>query len=80
MNEWTIGYRIVPDGRIDPKPVSRKHLANCMRLASVLEDAVTELNRGGIVYVDSMHLAEKIVCLAGLTNWGIIEEGEGGNG
>lgn len=73
MSEWTLGYRIVPDGRIDLKPVSREHLANCMQLASVPEDAVAELKRGSIVYVDSMERAEKIVSLAGLTNWGLTE-------
>ena len=71
------GYRIVPDGRIDLRPVSPERLADCMRLASVPKDAVAELEQGHIIYVDSMELAEKIIRQAGLTNWGLKDdEGE----
>lgn len=67
------GYRIVPDGRIDLRPVSPEHLANCMRLASVPSDAVAELEAGHIVYVSNMALAERIIALAGLSNWGLLQ-------
>lgn len=67
------GYRIVPDGRIDLKPVSPERLAECMRLASVPGDAAAELKEGHIIYVDSMELAERIIKLAGLRNWGLKE-------
>jgi hypothetical protein len=68
------GYRIVPDGRIDLKPISHSTLASYMRLASTPDDAVAELKRGGIVYVDNFEFAEKIIALAGLTNWGLTED------
>lgn len=73
---FTWGYRIVPDGRIDLKPVSRERLAEHMLLASVPEDAAAEVESGHIIYVDSMELAEKIIAIAGLTNWGLIDEGD----
>lgn len=68
------GYRIVPDGRIDLRPVGPEYLANCMLVASVPEDAATIVQMGGIIYVDSMELAEKIIALAGLENWGVAED------
>lgn len=68
------GYRIVPDGRIDLRPVSLERLAECMRIASVPSDAAYELDQGHIIYVDSKALAEKIIGIAGLTNWGLIGE------
>jgi hypothetical protein len=68
------GYRIVPDGRIDLRPVDAMRLASEMRLASVPRDAAAELESGHIIYVNSMALAEKIIALAGLRNWGLTAE------
>jgi hypothetical protein len=45
-----------------------------MRLASVPSDAADELEAGHIIYVDSMELAEKIIGIAGLTNWGLVRK------
>lgn len=68
------GYRIVPDGRIELRPVSPERLSKCMRLASVPGDAAAELECGHIIYVDNMELAEKIIALAGLRNWGLKDD------
>ena len=70
----TWGWRIVPDGRIEHRPVSHKRLQSDMRLCSVMDDGVAALRGGQILYVDSEGLAQRLIDAAGLTNWGLTEE------